>query len=41
MQAEDHLSPVMSTGEGQGHSECNDGYRGRMVMEHCYLNKSQ
>ena len=24
-----------------GASECNDGYSGRLVMEHLYINKSQ
>ena len=41
MQGEHHLGDVMATGVSKGPSECNDGYRCRLVMEHCYLHKSQ
>ena len=35
------MGDVMATGVSQGPSGCNDGYRGRLVMENCYLNKSK
>ena len=31
-----HMGVNFSSALPVGPSECNDGYRGRLVMEHCY-----